>query len=56
MKHIMALPVTMEIDEETQEQSEIKDVTPGYIEKATIIRKRDHEYTYEKIRRPQEKK
>ena len=56
MKHVMALPVTMEIDEETQEQSEIKDVTPGYIEKATIIRKRDHEYTYEKIRRPQEKK
>ena len=54
MRHIVALPVTMEVDQETEEQNPIKGVTPGHIEKATVIRKREHEYTFEKIRRQPE--
>ena len=49
MKYVAGLPVTMEIDPETNEQSLIKESVPGYIERATVIRKRNHEYTFEKI-------
>lgn len=54
MGHVAALPVTMEVDPETEEQTPIKGVTPGHIEKASVIRKREHEYTFEKIRRQKE--
>lgn len=47
--HVMALPPTIEIDPETEEQKVIKTNEPGGIEKATVIRKRDHEYNFDKI-------
>ncbi len=50
MDRVMALPPTVELDPETDEQKAIKDAEPGGIEKATVIRKRDHEYTFEKIK------
>ena len=50
MEHVAAMPATIELDAETEEQKMIKDVEPGFIKKATVIRKRDHEYTFEKIR------
>ena len=50
IEHVRALPATVEIDPETEEQKPIKNVTPGVIEKVTVIRKRDHEYKFEKIK------
>ena len=49
MENIMTLPVTMEIDPETNEQKHNRSVNPGEIQKATVIRKRDHQYKFEKI-------
>ena len=50
MKNVMALPATLEIDPETEEKKTIRDAERSFINKATVIRKRDHEYTFEKIR------
>lgn len=50
MRVINALPATVEIDEKTQKEKEIKDVEPKIIEKATVIRKRDHEYKFQRIK------
>ena len=47
---VNALPATMEIDEESQKQKPIKDVKPRIIDTATVIRKRDHEYKFERIK------
>jgi len=55
MEIIAGVPVTVEVDPETEESKTLKDVTPGVIEKATVIRKRDHDYTFEKIRRSEQK-
>lgn len=54
LKHVAALPVTMEIDPETEEQKTLKVGKPGLIEKATVIRKREHDYKFEKIRSDEE--
>jgi cyclophilin family peptidyl-prolyl cis-trans isomerase len=54
LEHLAAMPATIEIDEETQEEKMVPGMNPaeaGFIQKATVIRKRDHEYTYQKIRR-----
>lgn len=51
IEHVAAMPATVELDPESEEQKMIKGVEPGHIKKATVIRKRDHEYKFEKIRR-----
>lgn len=56
IEHVFAVTPTVEIDPETQKQKVIRDVEAGavkaeLIEKATVIRKRDHDYTFEKIPR-----
>lgn len=55
MENIAALPITAEIDEETEEQKPIENVIPGNIVKATVIRKRDHDYEFEKIEVPEKR-
>jgi cyclophilin family peptidyl-prolyl cis-trans isomerase len=50
MQVINTLPATIEIDEETQEENKIKDAEPKIITKATVIRKRNHEYKFERIK------
>lgn len=50
MDRVFALPATVEIDPETLEEKPIRNSNPGYIVKATVIRKRDHQYTFEKTR------
>ncbi len=54
MEHIVAMPATIEFDEETNKEKPIKGIEPGLIEKATVSRKRDHDYKFEKIK-PQKK-
>ncbi|QEG20566.1 peptidylprolyl isomerase [Mariniblastus fucicola] len=49
MEHVHALPSTVEIDSESDEEKVIKGVKHGHIIKATVLRKRDHEYAFEKI-------
>lgn len=50
MQNVMAMEATLEIDEETEEKKHIRDAKPSFINKATVLRKRNHEYTFEKIR------
>jgi len=49
MDAVDQLPATLELDEEGEKEVPIEGVIPGMIEKATIIRKRDHDYEFRKI-------
>jgi cyclophilin family peptidyl-prolyl cis-trans isomerase len=46
---ISKIPATLEYNEEEEKEEPIKGVEPGVLERATVIRKRDHEYKFEKL-------